>query len=86
MYVSLQCPSQAKIKKLLRKKQDEEEDCTEDWPPVNEALWKPKEDSWCVGNGEVVNWIKRCDSPQFSSRPPVKLNELINGEPSGGIH
>ena len=73
-------------KKLLRKKQDEEEDCTEDWPPVNEALWKPKEDSRCVGNGKVVNWIKRRNSPQFSSRPPVKLNELINGEPSGGIH
>ena len=67
MYVSLQCPSQAEIKKLLRKKQDEEEDCTEDWLPVNEALWKPEEDSWSAGNGKVVNWMKHHDSPQFSS-------------------
>ena len=86
MYVSLQCPSQAEIKKLLRKKQDEEEDCTEDWLPVNEALWKPGEDSRSAGDGKVVNWMKHCDSPQFSSPPPVKLNKLINGEPGGGIN
>ena len=74
MYVSLQCPSQAEIKKLLRKKQDEEEDCTEDWPPVNDVPWEPKEDSRCVRNGKVVNWTKRHDSPQFPSPPTVNLN------------
>ena len=78
MYVSLQCPSQTEIQKLLRKKQGEEDDYTEDWPSGDEALWKPGEADWSTGDGKVVNWIKHCDSPQFPSPPSVKLNELIN--------
>ena len=62
MFVSLQCPSQAEIQKLLWKKQGREDDCTEDWPSGNEALWEAGEADQSTGDGGPTDYMRNCPS------------------------
>ena len=58
MFISLQCPSQAEIQKLLWKKQGIGDDCTEDWPSGNEALWEAGEADQSTEDGGPTDYTK----------------------------